>query len=76
MELTLTVSPESTRRNYESFIKRRQESTQIPGFRKGQPVPLPLLIRQHGGEEAFHGELISQIIEKSTEKVSKSNSRN
>eukprot|EP00210_Caulerpa_lentillifera_P004392 g4190.t1 len=69
VELTLTVSAESTRRSYESFIKRCEEKTTVPGFRRGQSVPLPLLMRQLGGQEAFTGQLLLKIIEKSTEKA-------
>ena len=69
IELTLTISPEATEKNYNAFIRKVESETKLPGFRKGQKVPLPLLMRSRGGEEAFKGEVLQQLIETAVEKA-------
>ena len=69
IELTLTISPEATQKNYNAFVRKVESETHLPGFRRGQKVPLPLLMRSRGGEEAFKGEALQQLVETAAEKA-------
>lgn len=67
----MTVPSEITQKTYDAYIEKIQETTPIPGFRKGRKIPLPLLMQARGGENIVKGEVISKIVEESTEKALK-----
>lgn len=69
VELTLSISSEATQKGYDDYVRKVESRSQLPGFRKGQKVPLPLLIQSRGGEAAFKGEVLQQLVEVSAEKA-------
>jgi trigger factor len=62
LKLTLTVSKEDIRSEYDKIIKDYAKTIQIPGFRKGK-VPREVLVRKFA--EAFKSETLAHIIEHS-----------
>jgi trigger factor len=60
VKLTLKVSNEDVRSEYDKIVSDYAKTIQIPGFRKGK-VPRNILIRKFA--EAFKGETLAHIIE-------------
>lgn len=62
----MTVPVSFSKKCYKKYVKKCQESSNIPGFRKGQEVPISVLIQSQGGNENFNGNLLLEIIETSS----------
>ncbi|MDR3337788.1 MAG: trigger factor [Treponema sp.] len=66
VKLTITVSKEDIRSEYDKIVNDYAKTIQIPGFRKGK-APREVLIRKFA--EAFKGEAMAHIIEHSVTEV-------
>jgi trigger factor len=61
LQLTLTISKEDVRSEYDTTITKYAKDMQIPGFRRGK-IPREILLRKFG--EVFKGETLEKIVEK------------
>ena len=72
VQLTVTVPPGQCKKSFDSVVKVLQKNVKVPGFRKGSPVPLGVLINAVGGLKALHAEVIKDLVEKTTQEVNSS----
>jgi trigger factor len=66
VKLTVTIGKDDVRAEYDSLVANYRKTIQIPGFRKGK-VPQEVLVRKFA--EAFKGETLGNVIEKSITEI-------
>eukprot|EP00803_Ostreobium_quekettii_P007067 evm.model.scf_1407.4 EVM.evm.TU.scf_1407.4 scf_1407:29141-35620(+) len=69
VQLTVTVPPAQCKKSFDSVVKVLQQKVKVPGFRKGSPVPLAVLINAVGGLKALHAEVIKDLVEKTSQEA-------